>query len=223
MTVTAEIRHLHRVRNDLQRAELRIGNHIGAIARRLAQQKKEGLLENETQAFVASTYLAAPTLHHAVALIKPERMLVEKQLIKLVTSLPIFPWVKSVRGLGALSAGQIIGEAGDLNRFANPAKLWVMMSIGLVDGQRQRKVANNPKLAIRMRYSPKRRALMYLVGVNLIRLNQEGPYRTLYLERKEFEVKKNPKLAVIVHHMRAKRVMEKRLLKDMWIEWRKTS
>ena len=219
MTLVANIRHLHRVRDDLLRAELRLGNHIGAIERRLAQAREDQTI-CETQSASVQSYLAAPALHNARALIHPERMTVETRLKNLVKQLPVWPWIESVRGLGPLSAGQIIGCAGDLNRFANPAKLWVMMSIGIVDGQVQRRVANNPKLAIRMRFSPTRRAIMAVIGDNLIRQNQDGPYRTLYLERKPLEIEKAPDMKPIVYHRRAKRVMEKRLLRDFWTAWR---
>ena len=49
----------------------------------------------------------------------------------------------------------------------------------------------------------------------------DSPYRTLYLERKEYEKAKAPDLPPMAHHRRAQRYMEKRLLKHLWQQWRR--
>ena len=64
MTLVAEIRHVNRVRDDLLRAELRLGNQIGAIERRLVhagEDESRGVTPYST----VQSYLAAPALHHA--------------------------------------------------------------------------------------------------------------------------------------------------------------
>src|SRR4029077_5193473 len=48
----------------------------------------------------------------------------EKVMEKLAMQLPIYPWIESVRGAGALGLATIIAEAGDLSNYPNPAKVW---------------------------------------------------------------------------------------------------
>lgn len=61
---------------------------------------------------------------------------------------------------------------------------------------------------------------MHNLGDALIKQNQDGAYRPMYLERKKLEILKAPDLQLIVHHKRAMRYMEKRYLRDLWRAWR---
>lgn len=65
---------------------------------------------------------------------------------------------------------------------------------------------------------------MHVIGDALIKQNKapdggDGEYRMVYLERKGIEQQKAPELAPIVHHKRAMRYMEKRLLRNLWRAW----
>lgn len=56
------------------------------------------------------------------------------EMATLAKLLPVWPWVKKIRGANARGLAAIVGEAGgDIGRFASPDKLKRYLSIGLVD------------------------------------------------------------------------------------------
>jgi len=61
---------------------------------------------------------------------------------------------------------------------------------------------------------------MFCLGDAMIKqTRKDNPYRTIYLERKELEKTKDADARPIVHHRRAQRYMEKRMLLDLWEAW----
>lgn len=154
-------------------------------------------------------------------------------------SLPIWPWFsESVFKSSAVSLAVILAETGDLSGYAGPAKLWKRMGLAVMNGTRQgglRKTAAAEEW-IEHGYSARRRAIMFVIGDVLVK--QKGPYRDLYLQRKEIERAKAQAAGLIVApsakipekrkhefmsdghiHRRAQRYMEKRLLRDLWKAW----
>lgn len=179
--------------------------------------------------------------------IEQHRILVEKRLTALAKDTPVAQWVEDTRGFGLLSCAGIVGEAGDLSKYANPAKLWKRMGLAVMpDGDRQRIVSGDA--AIDHGYNPARRSLMWTIGDCIVKVG--GPYREIYDQRKAYETAKNEageyadraarmlkqksfakttaafkcysagKLPPLHLHMSAKRYMEKRLLRDLWRAWR---
>jgi hypothetical protein len=160
---------------------------------------------------------------------------VEKDIVSEVRAMPIWQWAEQVRGIGENSLGQILGETGDLSTYANPAKLWKRMGLGLHNGHRQQFWAasrkgltksENVEMAIGMGYSARRRSLMHVVGSNLIRAKNKE-YSALYRERKALETEKlialnGPKYKSLKSHAhkRALRYMEKRFLLNLWKAWK---
>lgn len=158
----------------------------------------------------------------------------QARLKAMLLELPALPpqvvaFADNIRGFGRPSLAQIVAEAGDLSNYANPAKLWSRMGVGLaVDG--------NPRYEGR---SPRRRSLMFVIGSNFLRAG--GPYKDLYDARKEYErtkpscgkvlkkadgteggLCKDPKAECCKPghiHKRAQRYVEKRLLRDLWSAW----
>jgi hypothetical protein len=143
-----------------------------------------------------------------------------KEIERAAERLPVWQFAKDIRGFGALSLGTIVGEAGDLANYPTKSKLWKRMCVGLVDGRRQGNPGNGADADewIRHGYKPARRALLWQIGANLIMLNN-GEYRAVYLSRKDFELGRGVKK--LHAHNRAKRSMEKRLLRDLWQAWKK--
>jgi hypothetical protein len=183
---------------------------------------------------------AEPFLEAQLPLLRAEAEAVE-YLRGYAELLPVYEWCKGVKGFAALTLAQIIGEAGDLSRFDGPAKLWKRFGVGLVekDGEwtRQRRVTGED--ALDHQYSPARRSMLYRVGEGLVKAGDREGYYGLYLERKKFEVekaeaeglkvvpqgkipKKNPQDYRSKGHVdnRAKRFIQKRLLRDLWRAWR---
>jgi hypothetical protein len=92
------------------------------------------------------------------------------------------------------------------------------MGVGVIDGEAQRKCVDKVK-AERHGYNPHRRSLMHVIGENLVKLNQEGRYRSLYLEEKARQAEMHPEMTPMHCHRRAMRKMEKALLADLWKVW----
>ncbi len=263
------IKETHRKRQDLLRAELRLGNHIEAVYRRFTGLKQlerarlrkkasngEGQIEGADRVQSAdpdddtanggdqmssdthsgavpadlAAFLASDAVAHAWCaelyagrdLYSNARKPYEKRLERLAKELPVWPWVESVRGFGALGLAQIVAECGDLDNYANPAKVWKRMGLAVMpDGTRQRKVADAEQ-AIEHGYSPQRRSLMYVLADSLIKTNGEGEFRTYYLAEKERQREKLPDAPQAHIHNRALRHMAKRLLRELWRAWTAT-
>lgn len=144
-----------------------------------------------------------------------QRKEAERKAQKLAKQLPVWSWVESINGFGALGLAQIVGECGDLGNYANPAKVWKRMGLHVVDGKAARK---SKAMGDVMGYSPMRRSIMFVIGDSL--LKKQNAYRELYLARKVFEQQKVPDGSKMLWHRRAQRYVEKRLLRDLWRAWR---
>ncbi len=149
-----------------------------------------------------------------------------RHMEKLAIQLPAWPtFGESVRGFGAGSLAVIVAEAGDLSDYATDAKLWKRMGLAVLDGIRQGGLTKSAKAEewIAHGYSRQRRSRMWNIGDALIKGNREGKYRTAYLARKEYEFAREPDMPKIKAHRRAQRYMEKKLLRDLWRAWRRTT
>ena len=223
LAVISEIREQWRRRQNWHRAEKSLTLQAKALCRRLTRgDKKEAELlfkaalgKGELHHLADVAFGAIFPLIEARKGLEKHRKAVEKRLEKLAASLPVAPWVDSVRGFGLLSLAGIVGEAGDLSAYANPAKLWKRMGVAVMpDGGRQRRIAGDE--AIEHGYSPSRRSLVWAIGDCLIK--QGDAYRSIYDVRKVLEAER---VETKGHaHNRAKRYMEKRLLLDLWRAWR---
>lgn len=169
---------------------------------------------------------------------------IDKKLVKLAKSLPVWSeFAEGVRGCGPGSLAAIVGEAGDLGNYANPAKLWKRMGLAVMDGQRQGNPGANATAAdwVRHGYNKKRRSVMWNIGSNGFVKATCGTYREIYDARKaylvaraeangtpvkpsaEIKVKDKDKFISAGHvHRDAQRYAEKAFLKDLWQAWRRT-
>jgi hypothetical protein len=157
----------------------------------------------------------------AIERFEPMRKSIEKELKKAARKLPVHPWVKDVKGFGDLNLAALVGECGDVGAYRNHSALWKRMGLAVIEGERQRKKANAEDALVHG-YNPSRRAVAYLLGDTIIKGNGTGPYRQLYLARKEIEIARVDDVKTKAHaHNRAARYMVKRLLKDFWRAWRR--
>lgn len=149
-----------------------------------------------------------------------------KRMEQAAEQLPVWEsFGEPIRGFGRASLAVIVGEAGDLSIYSNPAKLWKRMGLAVMDGVRQGGLAKNASKEdwIAHGYNRQRRSRVWNIGDALIKSNKDGEYRTLYLQRKEYELARDPEMQPIKAHRRAQRYMEKRLLLRLWQAWRQTS
>lgn len=166
------------------------------------------------------------------------RAQVEKRLVTLAGQLPVSDWWQAIQGCNLLGLALILGECPGTNDqgladFATVPKLWKRMGLAVMpDGGRQRRIAGDA--AIEHGFAPERRAVIWTIGQSLF-LGQSqrvdkatgevkreaGPYRLLYDARKTYEIERDPEIKPCVAHARAKRYVEKRLLRDLWRAWRR--
>lgn len=193
--VLKTLRETHRRRVDLMRASTKLTLQIKAVARRMCDGDKDEAnklllpsLEGKSDHPKAEVFAAwvQPFLESR-ALIEAHRKTEEKALEKQAKMLPISEWVEAQKGLGFLSVGGVIGELGDLSDYSNPAKIWKRMGLAVINGGRQRRVADAEQAALHG-YSPQRRSMMWNIGAALIK--QQGPWRELYLDRLAVEHQK---------------------------------
>lgn len=222
----AEIREQWRRRQAWHRAEKSLTLQAKALCRRLA----EGGDKKEAEAIYNAAFGKGthPMAEIALAAIFPlteardgvekHRKLVEKRLVKLAKELPVAPWVESVRGVGQASLAAIVGEAGDLSAYSNPAKLWKRMGLAVMpDGGRQRRVGGIE--ALDHGYSPVRRSVMWNLGACIVKAG--GPLKEIYDARKVYEAER---VETKMHaHNRAQRYVEKRFLRGLWFQWRRAA
>lgn len=144
---------------------------------------------------------------------------IEAKMVELAISLPVWPWVEAVRGLGALGLAIIIGEAGDLGMYVKgPAGIWKRLGLAPKSAYRDVTKAGEECYKIPRR----RRSAMWTIGDSLLKGNRDGPYRTLYLTRKQYEHDRDADMTKMHAHRRAQRYMEKRLILDLWKAWKQS-
>lgn len=151
----------------------------------------------------------------------------EKVLVKLVRQLPAWERIEANpdkwRGVGEISVANIIGECGDLSKYANPAKVVKRMGLAPFNGHAPAtwKSGRVGKLTAEewtgIGYCPRRRSVLYAIGDCCIRSG--GFLKAVYVAAKEREEAKHPDMSKMHRHLRAKRKMEHRLLIELWAVW----
>jgi hypothetical protein len=164
-----------------------------------------------------------------------------KTMEKLAKTLPVWEaWGSEVRGFGPVSLAVIVAEAGDLANYPKKGHLWKRLGLGLVDGVRQGGLGKGASKEdwIAHGYNATRRSQIYVIGDVMVKVGDH--YRKLYLARKEYEriraqiaglavvpAARIPKGKAAEYmsdghvHKRAQRYMEKILLRDLWVAWRR--
>lgn len=208
----AEIREQWRRRQAWHRAEKSLTLQAKGLCRRLVG----GDIKEAAKLYDAAKGKGEhPLAHIALAAIFPlteardgverHRKLVERRLEKLAKTLPVAPWVVSIRGVGLASLAAIVGEAGDLSTYSTPAKLWKRLGLAVMpDGTRQRRIGGAD--AIAHGYSPQRRSVVWNIGACIVKAG--GPLKEAYDARKLIELER---VETRGHaHNRAQRYIEKR-------------
>lgn len=153
----------------------------------------------------------------AYNLLNNARLDVEKRMVKTVIKLPVYHWIKSICGLGPLGIACIIAETGDLANYSSVNKLYMRLGLGVINGEGQRRCTGEK--ALLHRFNPERRATSWTVADSLLRQKGKNIYYDIYANRKEYEKERNPEIANIYAHKRAKRYAEKKMIKDLYRNW----
>lgn len=158
----------------------------------------------------------------------------EKAMEKLAKQLPVWSWVKGVKGVGPLGLAVIAAEAvgkdaDDLGQWRNRANLQKHLGLGIVrDGTRQRKMTEKAA-AIEHGYSPRRRAQCwaFLDDVMLRSQWQGGEpvqiYGQYYRDKKAEYLRRwgNEKGGAAHADKAARRYMAKMFIRDLYNAWRR--
>lgn len=228
----ADIQNTWRMRQNWIRAETKLILQGKAICRAWTDGDKDKADElylgiQKGKVHEPALELALMPFLTSVVVFSNKRKELEKHLKKLVHQLPIWPWVKDIRGFAEIGLAAVVGEAGDLSNYATIAKLWKRMGLAVMDGLRQGRVEeglDKRERAVRFiehGYSPHRRAAVFAnIGIPLINNNKDGIYRAIYLGQKAKYLEREDMTPMHAHRM-AQRYMEKRLLKHLWQAWRR--
>ena len=215
-----------RNRQNMVRAEAKLVLQIKAICRSFrygdikeanklfAQLKKgEGTMDE---------YAATKPLFEARQPLLESRAEFEKWLVGLAKELPVSTFVDKVKGFGHLGLAGIVGEVGDFMEYEKELDgIYKRAGLAVIDGQRQRK-CSNAEMALAHGYSPSRHSVFWTIGDSLLKSQGKeenaGPYRRIYDTRKTLE---RERVDSDGHaHNRALRYMTKKLVRDLFVEWK---
>ncbi len=171
-----------------------------------------------------------------LAPLEARRKVVEKEMAKLVTKLPVYEWMKGVAGLGEIGLAVIIGEAGDIGNYPNVRHLWRRLGLAPYGGRAMSNWHGNELTAEEWTtcgYSPRRRAEIYACVGDSLGKHQlgsakkagtdfsvaKGLYGHVYVKRRTHCLETHPDWTRGHAHDDAMRVMTKAVLKDLWRTW----
>lgn len=184
----------------------------------------------------------------AIDLFALNRAAYEKAMVKLAKTLPAYEWAKSVKGFGDISFATLVGECGDIGSYKSVAAVWKRLGLAVIDGRRQ---GNPGKEAtaedwIEHGYNKQRRSVSWNARNNIIGAMgkwrpmfnedvQNNPelteYQKVFAERARYESAKldtpvkcsdKGKESYSAHAAaRAFRYAEKRLVRDLYLAWRR--
>ncbi len=170
----------------------------------------------------------------------------EGEMERLALQLKVWPWVKSIHGAGALGLATIVAEAGDLNNYANPAKLWKRLGYAPYEGlagstwkrETWRPRALTKEEWIANPFNGERYALIHQLSNWMVNAQttsklknkseqtepkgppSEFPYGHIYYDRYyKKAMKDHPDWTDGHRRYDALRIVMKKYLTDLWAEW----
>jgi hypothetical protein len=164
----------------------------------------------------------------------------EDKMAELAMTLPVYPWIESVRGAGALGLATIVAEAGNLANYSNVAKVWKRLGFAPFEGfagstwkretWRPRKLTAEEWIA--NPFSGERYALMSQIATWLVNAQwigkaksasgegePNGIYGTAYDLRRKHTLKMHPDWTDGHRRNDALRIAMKEFLKDLFLQW----
>ena len=240
VSLCGQIRELLQRRRDLHGPEKSLTLRILGLCRRLCDGDKgeakklykaiSGKKIGDHPQAMAAHVLTLP-FFTARAVFVSQRAAVEKEMKSRAKELPIYDWWCSHRGLAPLGLALLVGEAcgaelTTIGDYDTVSKLWKRMGLAVIGDGRQRRVRG--EAALDHGYSPERRAVIWTIGSSVFRAQSAsektgrgaGPYRIVYDEYKERKTAEGWGKSPKHRHSAATRYMEKRLLRDVWRQWR---
>ena len=116
----------------------------------------------------------------AFEILEQERL---KDLQKYMQTMPVYPWLLSVKGLGTKGMAKLIAIIDDIKRFPNPSSLWSYAGVG--DSSKEKK-----QKGVQLKHNPKLRSVLYIISEAMIKSNSQ--YKVIYDKRKEYTKTTHP-------------------------------
>jgi hypothetical protein len=144
--------------------------------------------------------------------LKAGEKLAQSQLKQTMIELPYWDWIESTPGISWKGVGRLLGAIGDpsYNR-TNPAQLWAYC--GYAPGQKLQK-------GVQANWNSNAKMRAYLVSLSAMKT--QGPYRELFLDRREHTAETHPEWTKGHSMNDALRYVSKRLLRDLWEQSRQS-
>ncbi len=171
------------------------------ISENRAKEKAHQIIEyarNSYPAVSSSSIQTQKVRYYARQLLHllEEKEQLTHQMIKKSEKLSEFELLKSLPGIGGISAALLIGEIGDLSRFSNHKKVNAFIGIDIRRYQSGKYAGQDH---INKRGNPKGRKILYLIIRNMIRQQKSGPNHIVdyYYKLKKQPIPKKDKVAVV--------------------------
>ena len=152
------------------------------------------------------------------------RKAIEKEMEAVAARLPAAGLVTVTRGFGMRGLAVIVGEAGNLSDYANPAKLWKRLGLAPHNGRAgstwRMKGGLSAEEWATLGYNPGRLGQLYGVVTEPLMKANDGKYRALYLAAKARFTAEGKAERPAHAHKHAMRVMTKEITLDCWRAWR---
>ncbi len=180
-----------------------------------------------------------------IGLFEKRQKELEKPMVRLARQLPVYQWVKQIKGFGDVSFATIVGECGDIGSYKSVAAVWKRLGLAVINGHRQ----GNPGAGasaddwIAEGYNRSRRSVSWNARNGLIPPNGKWrpmmgddlsgctEYQRVFAKRARYESEKmdlpvteapTGKESYRKHPLwRASRYTEKRLIKHLFLAWRR--
>lgn len=223
----------YRRRQDMIRARTRIELQAQSVCRRRLNGDKVAAIKLWSDVKRDKGHELRVWLGPYIAAMAPLEQMqaeIEATLAKLVKELPVYSWIKGLKGVGSLGLSAVVGECvHPVGSYKSVAAVWKRMGLAVIGHERQRRIIGDA--ALLHGYSPDRRAVMWNIGSNILKAqirkdpNDDearvalGELGALYLERKAYEIARG--ISKAHAHNRAQRYIEKRFLRDLYREWRR--
>ncbi|KKN88807.1 hypothetical protein LCGC14_0244140 [marine sediment metagenome] len=187
------------------------------------------------EVFAAKVEIMALAMVPAIRGFDPQIRQYHKDITAIVAGMPIASWVgrpgKGTPGLSLLAVGRILAEAGaDLRNFATPAKLWKRFGLGMVSENAQdpmvrQRLRRGTEMAKLHGYNPSRRSMMFVVQ-GTVHQNGKKTNNEFYQYSEGVKAKAaaaHPDWTTGHIFLHQRRLLSKRILRELWKQWRKVS
>lgn len=184
---------LEYLRTTFQRHRIQMGNRITAVT--------QGRSSVETA-----------TIQHYMDRFEALEKEVACEIAETVKDHEMWPWFKSVKGIGPGLAGCLLAHV-DIEKANSVSALWKYAGMGVTDGEHDR-----PRKGEKLPYNAELKRICYLIGTSFLKSN--SPYRAEYDEAKAYYQRTKTDWAPKRIDAAARRKMVKLFLSHFWVAYR---